>query len=90
MPTDEYSTQRDLNGPYRKSVAITPHDTNELAVLPRALMARTTAGIVEVVLADDPTTNVVTIYLPLGVPVPVRARIVRSANIVAAGIVALW
>jgi len=87
--TDVFSGQHGgLNAPYRNAVAITPHDTNELAVLPRALMARTTAGIVDVMMADDTVSTI--IYLPLGVPVPVRARIVKITGIVAAGIVALW
>lgn len=75
-----------LTAPYTKGAAITPHDTNELAVLPRALMAFTTAGTVPVTTSGG---SDITIYLPLGVPVPVRAKVVKTGG-TAVGIVALW
>lgn len=76
-----------LNSPYTHGADITLHDTNELAVLPRALMATTTAGKVTVILASGDTC---VIYLPLGVAVACRARVVKSTSAVAAGVTALW
>lgn len=75
------------DGPYVHGLDVTPSDTVELAVLPFALMATTTAGKVTVVTAAGDTC---TIYLPLGVAVKVRARLVKAAGVVAAGITALW
>lgn len=74
------------DGPYPNGANITPHDTNELAIIPFALMATTTAGKVTVVGAGGLTFDV---YLPLGVPVKVRAKIVKTGG-TAAGITALW
>lgn len=74
-------------GPYQHGADITPHDTNELAVLPFALMATTTAGKVTVVTAAGDTCS---IYLPLGVIVKVRARVVKATGATAAGVTALW
>ncbi len=75
------------DGPYTHGANLTLHDTNELAVIPYALMATTTAGKVTVVTAAGDTCD---IYLPLGVAVKVRARIVKSTNAVAVGVTALW
>lgn len=75
------------DGPYPHGANITPHDTNELTVLPFALMATTTAGKVTVVGAGGETFDV---YLPLGVAVKVRAKIVKATGAAAAGITALW
>lgn len=72
---------------YDHGAAVTLHDTNLLATIPRALMATTTAGIVTVVSKGGETFN---IYLPLGVAVPVRAKIVKSTGATAVGVVALW
>lgn len=75
------------NGPYQHGADLTPNDTVELAVYSSALMATTTAGKVTVVSVGGETFNV---YLPLGVAVPVRAKIVKAAGLTAAGITALW
>lgn len=75
------------DGPYSRGAAVTPHDTNDLAVLPMALIAYTTAGTAAIVTAGGDT---VSIYLPLGVIVKVRARIVKSTGTAAVGITALW
>lgn len=75
------------DGPYPHGADVTLHDTNELAYISSALMATTTAGKVTVVTACGDTCN---IYLPLGVAVKVRARIVKAAGATAAGVTALW
>lgn len=74
-------------GPYQHGADITLHDTSELAVLPFALMATTTAGKVTVITAGGDTCS---IYLPLGVAVQVRARVVKATGATAAGVTALW
>jgi hypothetical protein len=76
-----------LSSPYVHGAAVTLHDSNELATLPRALMATTTAGVVTVITIGGET---IPIYLPLGICVPVRAKVVKAAGAVAAGVVALW
>lgn len=88
IAVDTFATnQLGLESPAVHAATITPHDTNELAFVSRGLMAITTAGIITVVtLAGD----TVTVYLPLGVVVPIRVRIIKSTSAVAAGIVSLW
>lgn len=75
------------DGPYIHGANLTLHDTNELVTLPFALMATTTAGKVTVVSAGGETFDV---YLPLGVAVKVRAKIVKATGATAAGVTALW
>jgi hypothetical protein len=76
-----------MTSPYTRGTNLTLHDSNELATLPRALMATTTAGVVTVITIGGDT---ITIYLPLGICVPVRAKVVKATGAVAAGVVALW
>jgi len=76
-----------LDSPAENGFAITPHDSNEVAFVTRALVAYTTAGIIDVVTVKG---NTVRIYLALGVPFPIRARIVKSTDAVAAGISGLY
>jgi hypothetical protein len=73
--------------PAENGFAITPHDTNELAFITRALVAYTTAGLIDVVTVKGDTVR---IYLALGVPFPIRARIVKTTSAVAAGISGLY
>lgn len=75
------------DGPYNHGLNVTLHDTNELAILPFALMATTTAGKAAIVTAAGETCDV---YLPLGVAVKVRARVVKSTGTTAVGVTALW
>jgi len=85
------AAQDDLFPGYRSSFEhganITLNDVNILATLPRALMATTTAGKVTVISKGGETFD---IYLPLGVPVFVRAKVVKAAGATAAGVTALW
>lgn len=74
-------------GPYTHGANLTLSDTVELTVIPTALMATTTAGKVTVVSIGGDTFDV---YLPLGVAVKVRAKIVKAAGAAAAGVTALW
>lgn len=74
-------------GPYIHGADLTLNDATELTVIPTALMATTTAGKVTVVTQGGDTC---TLYLPLGVAVPVRAKIVKATGAVAAGVTALW
>lgn len=74
-------------GPYQHGADLTLSDSVELTVYSNALMATTTAGKVTVVSTGGETFNV---YLPLGVAVQVRAKIVKATGATAAGVTALW
>ncbi len=74
-------------GPYQHGADLTLSDTAELTPYSNALMATTTAGKVTVVSVGGETFNV---YLPLGVEVHVRAKIVKAAGATAAGVTSLW
>lgn len=76
-----------LDSPAENGFAITPHDTNELAFVTRALVAYTTAGLIDVVTVRGDTVR---IYLALGVPFPIRAKIVKATSAAAAGISGLY
>jgi hypothetical protein len=79
--------QSGLDSPAENGFAITPHDTNEIEHVTRALVAYTTAGIIDVVTVRGDTVR---IYLALGSPFPLRAKIVKSTAAVAAGITGLY
>ena len=66
--------------------AVTPHDTNELPFIPKALRFDA-AGTVSIIAADD--TAPVTLTVIAGEVLVVRARIVRATGTSATGIVAL-
>jgi hypothetical protein len=76
-----------LDSPAEHGAAITPHDTNELAFITRGLTAKTTAGLVTVITKGNDTVE---IYLPLGVVIPIRAKVVKNTGLTAAGVVAFW
>ena len=73
--------------PCRSVAAVTPHDTNELAQVSRALYVGG-AGDLVVILADD-TTAVTFKAVPAGSVLPVRARIVKATGTAATYIVSL-
>ena len=66
---------------------ITPHDTNQLARIPRAIIVGA-AGNVECYLKGDESTAV-TIYCAAGVPIPIRPFRILSTGTTATGIVGL-
>ena len=87
MPADTFSGHPlGTDGPYTRGEAVTPSDSVDLGFVCNALIAFTTAGTASVILSGGDT---VSIYLPLGSPVRVRATRVRLTGTSAAGITAL-
>lgn len=71
----------------RKLVAVTPHNSNDLAYTTKALFIGTGGNIV--VLAEDDTVAV-TLKVTDGQILPVRARRVLETNTTATGIVGMY
>lgn len=74
-------------GPYVNGAAVTPHDTNELTYITRAIYIGGAGNVVLVTVGGDTLTL---IGLPVGTLFPVRAKIVKSTSTTATNIVALW
>jgi hypothetical protein len=83
--------------PYRKDspellissdnpVVFTPHDTNEVPFIPKAISVNV-SGIVR--LRGAGATADCDIYIAAGVPYPVRARFIRATGTTATGITLL-
>lgn len=66
--------------------AVTPHDTNELEFVAKALFVGT-GGTISIIAQED--TAAVSLTVATGSIVPVRAKIVRATGTTATGIVAL-
>lgn len=80
MPaTDTYEKYASgLTSPATRAFAITPHDTNELAVVPRAVYCSVTGQAV-VVLAND-TASVTLVGMIAGMIYPIRPKLVTTAT----------
>ena len=76
------------SGPAWRLQAVTPHDTNELAYLPKAIYVGG-AGDLSLIGGGD-TAPVVLAAVPAGSIIPVRAKIVRNTGTTATDIVALY
>lgn len=76
-----------LSAPASRAFAITPNDSTDLATTTRALQATTGAGLAYIDTVGGDSN--VAVYLPLGVPLPIRATRVRSTSTTATGIVGL-
>ena len=85
---DKFSDIDLLDGSARKLAAVTPHDTNELADVTKALYVGG-AGNVSVIATDD-SVAVTFVGVPAGSVLPVRAKIVRSTSTTASNIVAMF
>lgn len=90
MPaTDNFSRfQVGDNNEYRNAVAVTPHDTNELANVTRAIYIGGGSGALKVDLVDSGTVTFS--GLVTGTVLPVRAKKVYSTGTSATNIIALW
>lgn len=77
----------DMTGSASRAVAVTPHDTNDLTNISRALWVGA-AGNVSVILAED-STAVTLVGVPAGTLLPLRVKRVRATNTTATSIVAL-
>lgn len=74
--------------PSERYMAVTPHDTNALALgVARGFYI---GGAGNIALQDDRGTNVTFVGVLAGEILPVRASIVRSTNTTATNIVALY
>ncbi|WP_209308311.1 spike base protein, RCAP_Rcc01079 family [Sphingomonas corticis] len=88
MPTDPFAAFAGaLNDPARDAVAIAPHDTTPLAVLPRALFVGT--GGTLVVRCVDSAADVTLKNVAGGQILDLRVSHVRATGTTAADIVAL-
>lgn len=74
--------------PAAHAVAVTPHDTDELALYSRGLYLGG-YGNVAVILADDSSAVTFVDLLP-GIIHPIRAKVVKSTGTTAPNIVAVW
>lgn len=74
-------------GPYVNGAAVSPHDTNELTYVTRAIYIGGAGNIVLVTVGGDTLTL---IALPVGTVFPVRAKIIKNTSTTATNIVALW
>lgn len=84
MPTNPTNQDRDRS--YSGAIAVTPHDTNELAVVCRGIYVGG-AGNVSVKMGE----TIVTFVAPLvGTILPVRTSLIRASLTTATNLVALY
>lgn len=83
---DTFVGRANLDDPYTSAAAVTPHDTNELDYMTRALCIGT-AGALKVTMHDG--TDVTFAGVPAGV-IRIRVKRVFSTGTVASNITALW
>ena len=88
MPaTDNYATfQANLEAPYERGEAATPHDTNELTLASRAIYVGGAGALALVLVSGDAVTLS---GVPAGTMLRVRAKQVKSTGTTATNIVAL-
>ncbi|HEV8246689.1 MAG TPA: hypothetical protein VGP93_13015 [Polyangiaceae bacterium] len=75
-----------LTSPSDKWVTVTPHDTNNLAFLPRAVACGATGGTVAMI---DKYGNTSTFYMNPGDVLAVRPAIIKTTGTTATPIIAL-
>ena len=86
MPTDRFSRiADDPIAPSRAPFAVTPHDVNELPILPKALYVGTGGDVV--VRGVDAAADVTYRNVPAGAYLMVRAAFVRATGTTAAHII---
>lgn len=76
-----------LDSPGENWASITPHDSNALSTLPRAIYVGG-AGDLEVISVDG--TTVVFSGVPVGTLLPIRPNIVKATNTTATNLIAVW
>jgi len=72
----------------RRTGAVTPHNTNALTDIPKALYVGTAGHVI--IRAVDDTTDQTWKNVPAGAVLPVRAQYVRATGTTAADILALY
>lgn len=88
MPAIDTQAQRGdaAELPAKRLRAITPHDTNELDFVPKALYVGV-GGTISIIAQED--TAAVSLTVTSGAIIPVRAKIVRATGTTATGIIAM-
>jgi hypothetical protein len=76
--------------PARSAALITPHDTNELGAVTRAIKIGNTGGNIVVQMADQPIGSVVTIPVQAGDWLPIQVRLVKLTGTTATTIIGFW
>ena len=79
--------RQDNFSPVSHAIAVTPHNTNELEYVTRAVYVGG-AGDLKVTMQDSGTVTFVDV--PVGTTLPIRAKIVFDTGTTATDIVALW
>lgn len=86
---DAFSATADaVNAPARRAVAVVPHDTAELADIPKALYVGTAGNIT--MRGVDGSSDQLWKNVPAGALIPFRARFVRATGTTAADLLALY
>lgn len=90
MPAIDLQAQRGdtVDFSAKRLRAVTPHDTNELAFIAKALYIGTGGNLT--MIAQEDTAAVTMTNVAAGSIIPVRAKIVRATGTTASGIVALF
>ena len=73
-----YDNSEFLQRYYRKSTAVTPHDSNELSPRPKALICLTTGNIVMRLI--DSTADLTLSAIAANVILPFRVKLVKSTG----------
>ena len=73
--------------PARQAYAVTPHDDNEVSIVPRALYIGVTGNVAVTMFNGD---NVTFVGVPAGQFLPIRVKKVLATNTTATDIVALY
>lgn len=79
--------QQENFSPLTHAAAVTPHNTNELEYVTRALYVGG-AGDVAVTMQDS--GNVTFVGVPAGTTLPIRVKVVKVTGTDATSIIALW
>lgn len=87
MAQDKYPFEQN-NSPALNAFNITPHDTNELSSVTRAIFVGT-GGDINLTLRDD-TTPVIFRNVSSGTLLPLRVKLVKTASTTAQDIIGLY
>jgi len=89
MPAEDvFSRFRQENfSPLTHAVAVTPHNTNELSYVTRAVYV---GGLGDVAVTMQDSGNVTFADVPAGTILPIRVKIVKATGTTATDIIGLW